>query len=86
MIDNLNDTDWDRLSVVYSKDLYDYMERPLSTKKLRNRIGLMLTINNIYNTHTLNTKKGLIQFWKDSLVRDRKIMNDLRELYVKGKE
>jgi DNA-binding response OmpR family regulator len=81
----VTDEDWDHLSVVYSKDLYDYIEKPFSIRKLRHRINLMLTITNLYNTHTINTVDGLRAFWKDSIVRDRDMLRQLREMYRKEK-
>ena len=81
----VSDEDWDHLSVVYSKDLYDYIEKPYSTKKLRHRVNLMLTITHMYNMHTVSTVEELREFWKDSVVRDREMLKRMREMYRKEK-
>ena len=81
----VTDEDWDHLSVVYSKDLYDYIEKPYSVKKLRHRINLMLTITHLYNMHTLNTIDDLRDFWKESIIRDRDMLQKMREMYRKEK-
>lgn len=81
----VTDEDWDHLSVVYSKDLFDYLEKPYSTKKLKHRVSLMLTITHMYNTHTVSTIDGLRSLWKDSVVRDRQMLHQMREMYRKGK-
>jgi response regulator RpfG family c-di-GMP phosphodiesterase len=79
------DEDWDCLSVAYSKDLYDYLEKPLSAKKLKHRVNLMLTITHIYNMHTINTVDELRDFWKESVIRDREMLRQMREMYRKEK-
>lgn len=81
----VTDEDWDHLSVVYSKDLYDYLEKPYSTKKLKHRINLMLTITHMYNVHTIDTVEGLRAFWKASVIRDREMLHQMREMYRKEK-
>ena len=81
----VSDEDWDHLSVVYSKDLYDYIEKPYSIKKLRHRVNLMLTITHMYNMHTFSTVDELREFWKDSVLRDREMLKRMREMYRKEK-
>lgn len=81
----IDDEDWDDLSVIYHKDLFDFIEYPFSKKKLKHRVNLMLTITNMYNMHTLNTIEGLRSFWRDSIIRDRQMIQRINEMYEKEK-
>lgn len=81
----IKDADWDYLSSTYSKDLYDYIEKPLNPKVIGHRVSLMLTITHIYNMHTIDTIDGLRSFWKESVIRDRELLQRMRELYKKEK-
>lgn len=81
----ITDQDWDCCSVVYSKDLYDYLEKPYSSKKLRHRVNLMLTITNMYNVHTIDTIDGIRAFWRESVIKDREMLHRMREIYRKEK-
>ena len=82
----VNDDDWDLSSISLSDNcLYDYLEKPYSVKKLKQRVTLMLTINNLYNKYTMDTTEGLRLFWKESIIQDRKILRKMRELYRKEK-
>ena len=79
----VQDKDWDCCSIEFSKDLYDYLEKPYSIKKLRHRVNLMLTITNMYNIHTIDTVDGLRAFWRESVIKDRQIISRIREIYRK---
>jgi response regulator RpfG family c-di-GMP phosphodiesterase len=81
----IKDEDWDYLSSTYSKDLYDYIEKPINPKEIGHRVSLMLTITHIYNMHTIDTIDGLRNFWKESVIRDREMLQKMRELYKKEK-
>ena len=81
----IKDEDWDYLSSTYSKDLYDYIEKPINPKIIGHRVSLMLTITHIYNMHTIDTIDGLRSFWKESVIRDREMLQKMRELYKKEK-
>lgn len=81
----VTDDDWDHLSVRYTKDLFDYLEKPLSIKKLKHRINLMLTITHMYNLHTVNTLDELRDFWKESVIRDRNMLQKMKQMYRKEK-
>ena len=80
------DKDWDDLAYTYSKDLFDFLEKPISEKQLKHKVNLMLTITNIYNMHTIDTFDGLRQFWKQSIIRDREILDKMKDMYRKGKD
>jgi len=82
----IRDNDWDDLSVIYHKDLFDFIEYPFSKKKLKHRVNLMLTITNMYNMHTLNTIEGLRSFWRESIMRDREVINRMNAMYQREKE
>lgn len=81
----VTDEDWDGYSVVYSTDLFDYLEIPYSLKKLKHRIKLMLTITNMYNIHTLDTIEGLRIFWRESIIKDREMLRRMKAIYGKEK-
>lgn len=81
----VTDADWDFFEKDTTKDLYDYIEKPLSIKKLRHRVSLMLTITHMYNEHRINTIEGLRSFWKDSVIRDREMIVKMKQLYKEGK-
>lgn len=82
----ITDNDWDDLSVIYYKDLFDFIEYPFSTRKLKHRVNLMLTITNMYNMHTLNTIEGLRSFWRESIMRDRDVISKMNAMYRREKE